>query len=148
MMPAASAVALRSSTEWILLLAGLIFLWALALGVWKYRQMASSQDGLAHPYVDTAHRAALLYSFATLLLAVFVELSSWSEAVNMIAALAVILFFVGAIAGYSYHGLRRDTTNQFVDPVPGTHAFMWALICVEIAGTAVLVAGFIDARLL
>ena len=49
------------------------------LGVWKYRQMASSPDGLAHPYVDTAHRAALLYSFATLLIAVFVELSGWSD---------------------------------------------------------------------
>ena len=31
-------------------------------------------EALAHPYVDIAHRAALLYSFATLLLAVFVEL--------------------------------------------------------------------------
>ena len=31
--------------------------------------MAAAEDGLAHPYVDTAHRAALLYSFATLLIA-------------------------------------------------------------------------------
>ncbi|MGI9020997.1 MAG: hypothetical protein ACR2G3_09845 [Solirubrobacterales bacterium] len=145
---ATSAVTLRSSTEVVLLLAGLFFLWALALGVWKYRQMASADDGLAHPYVDTAHRAALLYSFATLLLAVFVELSAWSEAVNLVAALGVIVFFVGAIAGYAYHGFRRDTTNQFVDPVPGTHAYMWALIGVEMAGTAVLVAGFVDAHML
>src|SRR5688572_26973198 len=102
--------------------------------------MATSEDGLAHPYVDTAHRAALLYSFATLLLAVFVELSAWSEAVNLTAALAVIAFFVAAIAGYAYHGLRRDTTNQFVDPVRGTHGFMWALVITEIAGTIVLLA--------
>jgi len=145
---AASALVLRSSTEWVLLGAGLFFLWALALGVWKYRQMAAAEDGLAHPYVDTAHRAALLYSFATLLLAVFVELSGWSEGVNLAAALAVLVFFAGAIAGYAYHGFRRDTTNQFVDPVRGLHAYMWALIVVEIAGTAVLVAGFVDARLL
>ena len=146
---AASAVSLRSSTEWVLLGAGLMFLLALALGVWKYRQMASADDGLAHPYVDTAHRAALLYSFATLLLAAFVELSGWSEAVNLVAALAVIAFFIGAIAGYAYHGARRDTTNQFVEPVvPGLHGYMWALIVVEITGTAVLVAGFVDARLL
>ena len=139
---------LRSSTEWVLLLAGLIFLWALGLGVWKYRQMARSEHHLAHPYVDTAHRAALLYSFASLLLATFVELSGWSEAVNLVAALGVIAFFVGAIAGYSYHGLKRDTTNQFAEPVRGTHGFMWALIAVEIAGTAVLVAGFVEARIL
>jgi hypothetical protein len=138
---------LRGSTEWVLFLAGLIFLWALVLGVWKYRQMATSPEHVAHPYVDTAHRAALLYSFATLLLATFVELSDWSEAVNLIAALAPIAFFVMAIATYSLHGLKRDTTNQFVDPVRGTHAFMWALVVAEIGGVVVLLAGFVAARL-
>jgi hypothetical protein len=44
--------------------------------------MAASPDGLAHPYVDTAHRTALLYSLATLLLATFVEVSGFGEAVN------------------------------------------------------------------
>ena len=144
----AGAFELAADTKAVLLAAGLIFLLALVLGVWKYRQMASSPDGLAHPYVDTAHRAALLYSFATLLLATFVELSGWSECVNLVAALAVIFFFVAAIAGYCYHGFKRDTTNSFVDPVRGTHGFMWALILVEIGGTAVLVAGFVDAHIL
>jgi len=146
-LAAASGVQLRSSTEWVLLFAGLIFLWALLLGVWKYRQMAMSENHLAHPYVDTAHRAALLYSFATLLLATFVELSEWSDAVNLIAAFANILFFVLAIATYSLHGLKRDTTNQFVEPVRGTHAFMWALVVAEVGGTGVLVAGFVAARI-
>ena len=45
-----------------LLSAGLIFLLALVLGVWKYRQVLTSEDHRAHPYVDIAHRAALLYS--------------------------------------------------------------------------------------
>lgn len=44
-----------------------MFLWAPGLGVWKYRQMAASESGQAHFYVDAAHRAALLYSFALLL---------------------------------------------------------------------------------
>ena len=70
-----------------LLSAGLIFLLALVLGVWKYRQMATSENHLAHPYVDIAHRAALLYSFATLLVAVFVELSAWPTWVNLTAAM-------------------------------------------------------------
>jgi hypothetical protein len=60
-----------------ILAAGPIFLLALVLGIWKYRQMATSENHLAHPYVDIAHRAALLYSFATMLVAVFVELSAW-----------------------------------------------------------------------
>ena len=113
-----------SDTKAVVLTAGLIFLWALVLGVWKYRQMAAAEDGLAHPYVDIAHRAALLYSFATLLLAAFVELSGFPTAVNLIAAFVPIFFFAAAIVGYSIHGARRDTDNQFRDPVPGTHAFM------------------------
>ena len=88
---------LGTPTMATLFAAGLIFLLALVLGIWKYRQMATSPDHLAHPYVDIAHRAALLYSFATLLLAVFVELSAWPSWVNSAAAATVIVFFVGAI---------------------------------------------------
>lgn len=139
---------LGADTKAVLLAAGLIFLWALVLGVWKYQQMATSEDHLAHPYVDIAHRAALLYSFATLLLAALVQFSGWSQTVDAIAAFAPILFFVGAIATYAVHGLRRDTTNQFVDPAPGTHVSMLALIVAEIGGVLVLLAGFIDAQIL
>ena len=138
---------LGGDTKAVLLAAGLIFIGALLLGVWKYRQMAASPDGRAHPYVDIAHRAALLYSFATLLVATFVELSDWSEAVNLVAAFAVIAFFVAAVSGYIYHGATRDTDNQF-HPTPGwLHAFMIALIVGEIAGFSVLLAGFVDAQL-
>ena len=139
---------LGDDTKFVLVACGLIFLWALGLGVWKYRQMATSENHLAHPYVDTAHRAALLYSFAALLIAAFVEMSGWSEAVNLIAAGALIFFFAGAIAGYSYHGWKRDTDNQFADPVAGTHPFMLALIVGEIVGFAVIFAGFLDAQIL
>ena len=40
---------LGGDTKAVLLAAGLIFLGALVLGVWKYRQMAASPEGLAHP---------------------------------------------------------------------------------------------------
>lgn len=133
-------------TALTVLAAGLIFLWALALGVWKYRQMATSADHLAHPYVDIAHRAALLYAFATMLLAVFVELSAWPTWVNLTAAAVVVAFFVLAIAAYVVHGIRRDTTNQF-EQIDGTlRVAMAALIVGEIGGTAVLVAGFVTAQ--
>jgi heme/copper-type cytochrome/quinol oxidase subunit 2 len=141
-------VELGGDTKAVLLAAGLIFIWALLLGVWKYRQIAASPEAQAHVYVDIAHRAALLYSFATLLIAVFVELSDWSTAVNAIAAFGPIFFFVAAITGYCVHGFRRDTDNQFRDPVRGTHAFMWALIVVEIGGFAVLLAGFAAGQIL
>jgi phosphatidylglycerophosphate synthase len=144
-----AAIAIGSDTKAVLFAAGLIFIGALLLGVWKYRQMAASPDGLAHPYVDTAHRAALLYSFAALLIAAFVELSGWSSAVNLIAAFAVIAFFVGAISGYIYNGITRDTDNRFRDgdELPGQHAFMWALIVAELGGFGVLLAGFVSEQI-
>ena len=141
---------LRESTEIVLLIAGLIFLLALGLGIPKYKQMATSETHLAHPYIDTAHRAALLYSFATLLIAVFVELSGWGELVNLIAAGALIFFFLAAISTYMFHGFRRDTTNQFADPYPNqasVHVFMISLIVAEMVGFAVLLAGFAQAQI-
>jgi preprotein translocase subunit SecG len=131
-----------------LLAAGLIFLLALVLGVWKYRQMATADNHLAHPYVDITHRAALLYSFATLLIAAFVELSGWPAWLNLTAAMVMVFFFVSAIASYIVHGALRDTTNQFERPGPGLHVSMVALIVGEIGGFAVLLAGFVTAQFL
>jgi hypothetical protein len=139
---------LGDDTKFVLVAAGLIFLWALLLGVWKYHQMKTSESHLAHPYVDIAHRAALLYSFAALLLATFVELSAWSAAVNAIAAGAVLFFFAAAIASYTVTGYTRRTENQQADPVPGQAAFMAALIVAEIGGFLVVFAGFLDAQVL
>lgn len=141
---------LGGDTKAVLLAAGLIFLWGLLLGVWKYRQMAANPDGRAHPYIDTAHRAALMYSFATLLVAVFVEFSGFSTAVNAIAAFVPIFFFVAAIASYCVAGRRATTDNMFRDGdgPPGQHPFMWALIAGEIGGFAVLLAGFVSGQIL
>ena len=142
---------LPDDTAAVLLAAGVMFLLALFIGVWKYRQMATSEAHLAHPYVDIAHRAALLYSFATLLVAVFVHFSGWSETVDLICAGVLYFFFIGAVVGYMVHGWKRDTDNQFRDPAPSAaavHGYMAALIVGEITAFAVLLAGFVDAQLL
>jgi len=57
------------------------------------------------------------------------------------------LYFFAAVAGYTIHGLRRDTDNQFRDAVPGTHEFMLSLIVAEIGGWLVLTAGFLDGQI-
>ncbi len=142
------AVEIGADTKAVLLAAALMFLWALLLGTWKYRQIATSDSHLAHPYVDIAHRAALLYSFALLLVATFVQLSGWSELVNLLAAGAMVLYFFSAVAVYTVHGWRRDTDNQFRDPVRGAHAFMLTLIVAEIGAWLVLIAGFLDRQVL
>ncbi|MGI8846415.1 MAG: hypothetical protein ACR2HC_09640 [Thermoleophilaceae bacterium] len=139
---------MAADTKAVLLAAGLMFLVALLLGVVKYRQMVASPEGRAHPYIDTAHRAALLYSFAILLVATFVELSGFSEAVDLVAAAALVVYFFAAVIGYTAHGLLRDTDNQFRDGgIPGIHAFMWTLIVAEIGGWIVLLAGFVYGQL-
>ncbi|MDQ2629180.1 hypothetical protein [Mycolicibacter senuensis] len=129
-------------TKVTLLAAGLIFLLALLLGVWKYQQIVTSENHQAHIYVDIAHRAALLYSFATLLVAVFVELSGWPTWVNMTASMVMVYFFVTAIASYMLHGALRDTSNQFEKAGPLLKVGMVLLIIGEIGGFAVLLAGF------
>jgi hypothetical protein len=135
---------LGDDSKAVLLASATMFLWALLLGVWKYRQMASSGRGQAHFYVDTAHRAALLYSFALLLVAAFVQLSGWSGLVNMIGAGMMTFYFYAAVASYALHGWRQDTDNQLRDGAPGTNAVMISLIVGEIGGWLVLVAGFLD----
>lgn len=132
-----------TDTVAVVIASGLILVWGLALGVWKYHGIRTSPDHTAHIYVDIAHRAALMYSFATLVLAALVELSAFGPVVNLVAAAVPIVFFVAAIAAYCVHGALRDTTNQFEKPMPGTYLFMLALIVGEIGGVLVLLAGVV-----
>lgn len=133
-------------TTLTLLAAGLIFLLSLCLGIWKYRKMATSDNHLAHPYVDIAHRAALMYSFATLLIAVFVELSAWPTWINLTSAAVVVFFFLAAIFSYIAHGAMKDTDNQFESAGPPLHLGMFLLILGEVGGFAVLLAGFVKGQ--
>ncbi|WP_280480450.1 hypothetical protein [Nocardia cyriacigeorgica] len=140
----AAEFALGLDTRLTLLATGLIFLSALVLGTWKYHGIRTSPDGAAHIYVDIAHRAALMYAFAGLVLAVFTELSAWPTAVNLAADAVVLAFFAGAIATYAWHGYRRDTTNQFYGDIDlSMRLSMFALIAGEIGGFLVLFTGFL-----
>lgn len=134
--------------------AGVFFLVGLLTGAWKYFHIERSPNATAPIYVDIAHRAALLYSFAALLLTVFAALSRWSRNVDLIAAAAPLLFFALAIGSYVVHGVLRDTDNQFLKPHRlgplqlGRHhvaGFMWALMVAEIGGFAVLFVGALRA---
>lgn len=131
---------------------GVFFLTALLTGAWKYFHIARSDKAVAPVYVDIAHRAALMYSFAALLLAVFAAWSVWPAMVNLVAAALPLAFFAFAIFGYIVHGILQDTDNQFLKPHrvgplalhPALLAgFMWALMAAEIGGFVVLFAGFL-----
>ncbi len=126
------------------------FLTGLLTGIWKYLHMARSPDATAPVYVDIAHRSALLYSFAALLLGVFASHSVFPDVVNTVAALAALTYFALAIGTYVLHGMLRDTDNQLRRPhrigalllPPWVSAtFMGLLILAEVGGTLVLGIG-------
>ncbi|MFE9763932.1 hypothetical protein ACFYPC_05250 [Streptomyces sp. NPDC005808] len=138
---------IRTEAAWVLFFAGLIFVWALVLGVWKWQQMTTSANGAAHPYVDIAHRSALLYSFATGLISAFVQLSGWPSAVNGSAAAAIILLFIVTITNYVRLGWQGETDNQMRNAPHSMRFMLAALIVGEIGGFIVLLAGFAEAQL-
>lgn len=120
---------------------GVFFLTALLTGIWKWRHMLSSVSHLAPPYVDIAHRTALFYSFAGLLVWQFAGWSVWPEAVNFVAAVLLFVFFATAIVTYVALGLANTTDNQFKERNFKTTTGMWLLIAGEVGGFLVLFSG-------
>jgi hypothetical protein len=147
---------METSQQLSLVAAGIFFLTALLTGVWKYLQIRASENATAHPYVDIAHRASLMYSFAALLLAEFAVISQLPGSVELLAVAFPLLYFALAIMTYIAHGALRDTDNQLRQPFRLGHAtlpapmmsgFMWSLIVAEIGGFAVLFYGVMVAIL-
>jgi hypothetical protein len=123
---------------------GFFLLTGLATGVWKYRRIMTSPDHRAPVYVDIAHRAALLYSFAALVMMELVEYSPYSTAVQLWATAVPLFFFAAAIASYVYHGFFEDTENQFAERSFVSTWGMALLIVGEIGGILVLFWGFVS----
>lgn len=131
--------------------AGVFFLWGLLFGAWKYACIARSPEAQAPPYVDVAHRAALLYSFACMLLAQMTRASAWSNAVNLAATLVLVFYFAASVLSYAVHGALRDTDNQLKRPhrlgrkTIGNRvmlAFMVSLIVAEVGAFGVIFGGY------
>ena len=134
-----------NATSLALLSSATFFLTALLLGVWKYRAMAASPSGQAHPYIDIAHRASLLYAFAASMLAAFTEVSQLSNTLELIAVTLLVAYFAIAIIGYIIHGAKKDTDNQIKNMSAEMSALMWSLIVAEIGGFLIIFYGLITA---
>ncbi|MFW5989660.1 MAG: hypothetical protein ACOCPQ_05445 [Desulfosudaceae bacterium] len=144
-------------TETIIITAcGLFFLTGLATGIWKYLLIRRSPDYGAPRYVSTSHRAALMYSFACLVLLELTRLSALPDLTETVLVALIIAFFAAAQGSYLIHGLLRDTDNQLARPhrlgsralpAPLITLFMTALIIVETGGFLVLLVAALAARL-
>lgn len=124
--------------------AGIFFMTGLLTGAWKFSCMLNSTDFKTPYYVDIAHRSALLYSFAAILIAVFAYFSIFPEWVTLTATAAPLLFFAIAIFNYIKLGIKNNTNNQLRDsdnPM-GDKVIMGALMVAEIGGFLILLIGF------
>jgi hypothetical protein len=127
---------------------GVFLLWGMLLGVVKYRAIMRSPAHRAPVYVDIAHRAAFLYSFAALVIAELSKYSPYAAGAQLAAAGVPLVFFALTVAGYTAHGLRDDTENIFAERSFTTTWFMYALIAGEITGMAAVLWGFVSTQLL
>lgn len=134
------------------LAAGTFFLTGLITGIWKYVGILRSREAVAPEYVSILHRAALLYSFACILLAEFVKLSTLVDILELAAVSVIIGFFAFAQLTYLIHAILGDTDNQFRTPhrlgrfkLPGLviHGSMVLLILAEVGGFSVLFWGYV-----
>ncbi len=131
-----------------LLASGLFLLAGMLIGILKYQRMLGSQTHTAPVYVDIAHRAALLYSFAMLVIARLLEYSPYSERVQVWAMGLVLVFLVLTVGGYLAHGLKEDTDNLFRERNFTTTWYMYMLIAGEIGGLSVILWGFISTQII
>ncbi|MCB1179543.1 MAG: hypothetical protein KDK36_18330 [Leptospiraceae bacterium] len=132
---------------------GIFFIVGLISGIWKYIGIIQSEKAEAREYINILHRTSLMYSFATLLLAKFVELNPYSERVKFYSVLVMVTFFSFAQITYLLHALLKDTDNQFLKPyklgkihLPPfmIHLSMILLIIGEIGGFSILFWGYIE----
>lgn len=131
-----------------LLASGLFLLAGMLTGVLKYQRIMTSPEHRAPVYVDIAHRAAFLYSFAMLVIAKLLEYNPYPLRVQLGAVAAVLIFLVITIIGYLSHGLRNDTENIFSQRSFTTTWYMYLLIVGEIGGFSVILWGFIETQIL
>ncbi|MFZ2313864.1 MAG: hypothetical protein WAV82_14735 [Methylobacter sp.] len=127
-----------------LIASGIFFMAGLLTGVWKYICMRQTQRAEAPYYVNTAHRAALMYAFAAQLLAVFAATSAFSDTVNTVAVIFPLLFFGIAIFHYINLGLTTESNNSMRDSSDRSKAYLILNILAvsEIGGFSVLLLGF------
>lgn len=131
-----------------LLFSGLFLLAGMSIGILKYVFTMRSAEHSAPVYIDIAHRASLLYSFASLVMAKLIEFSPYSRTVQLIIAGVPLVFFALTIIQYAKLGLKKQEQTQFSEKNFVTVWFMYALIAGEIGGVALILLGFIQTQLL
>lgn len=117
-----------TSPDFALLNSGAFLLFGMITGAWKHQKMLLSGHHQAPVYVDIAHRAGLMYSFASLVLWQLAVVSPLPVGLTWYGVLAPVAFFWIATGTYLYLGITNRTQNQFSRRNFRTTAGMYLLI--------------------
>jgi hypothetical protein len=128
--------------------AGIFLFVGLIGGVMKYHGIMTSENHRAPVYIDVAHRASLMYSFAALVMAELLKYSPYSVAVQCVITAVPLFFFATAVAQYFKLGIENKVRNQFKQRNFVTTWGMLLLIVGEVGGVGAIVWGFIDTQFL
>jgi hypothetical protein len=131
-----------------LLSSGIYLLVGMLTGILKYQGMMKSEKHEAPVYIDIAHRASLLYSFAALVMAKLLEFSPFPIWVQILSTVIPLIYFSLAIASYIKLGLQNIEITQFSERNFITTWFMYSLIAGEIGGVCLIVGGFVYTQFL
>jgi uncharacterized membrane protein YhdT len=131
-----------------LLFSGIYLLVGMLTGILKYQGMMKSEKHEAPVYIDIAHRASLLYSFAALVMAKLLEFSPFPLWLQLASTVVPLIYFTLAIASYIKLGLQNVETTQFSERNFITTWFMYSLIIGETGGILLIVIGFIYTQFL
>jgi hypothetical protein len=131
-----------------LLASGLFLLSGMLIGILKYQRTMTSTEHRAPVYIDIAHRAALLYSFAMLVIAKLLEYSPYSTKVQVGAVMMVLVFLALTVLGYLTEGIKNVTDNLFRERNFTTTWYMYLLIAGEVGGLSIILWGFIQTQFL
>lgn len=134
---------MNSALKISLTASGVYLLTGMLIGVIKYRKTMQSVEHRAPVYIDIAHRAAFLYSFAALTIAKLLEQNAFSDVILLPSTVLVLIFFSLTIIGYLSTGLKDETDNLFRQKNFWTTWFMYSLIVAEIGGFSIIFIGFL-----
>ena len=127
--------------DFALLNSGLFLLSGMITGPWRHQKMLRSPHQ-APVYGDIAHRAGLMYSFASLVIWKLAETNAFPVAFTWYAVVAPVTFFWMDTGTYLYLGIADRTQNQFSRRTFRTTFGMYLLLFFEISGVVLLLAGF------
>jgi len=126
---------------------GIFLLLGMIAGVVKYRQIMKSPLNRASAYINIAHSASFLYSFAALVMAELLKYSPYSLAKQMWMAGIPLFCFALTIGQYLRLGLENKTDNQFKEQNLTNTFGMELIITGEIGGVSLIIWGFFKTQI-